>query len=220
MLHDSAEIWNPYTPQTFEDIYSMSFNYITINFQIPTLLISMPDICCCLFCSQGNLDSVTWLSHPLCSLRLCSLLRRALWAKKLNLDFQKSLVQTNYHLPHPYSPSLLPVMCYPAPHHFWALPQPELKHKCEENYPDRKNEVFCWSFFFSSCGQYCSWPWNPIPTLQLTIWWAYFCSVTQWKPLGFFFSGWDFYCLSDLNQLLKSQRRKRRGERKRECGGK
>lgn len=115
MLHDITEIWNPFTPQTFEDIYSMSFYYITINFQIPTLLISMPDICCCLFCSQGNLDSVTWLSRPLCSLRLCSLLRRALWAKKLNLDFQKSLVQTNYHLPHPYSPSLPPVMCYPAP---------------------------------------------------------------------------------------------------------
>lgn len=111
------EIWNPYTPQTFVDIYSMSFYYITINFQIPTLLISMPDICCCLFCSRGNLDSVIWLYSLLCSLRLCSLVKRALWGttKKLNLDFQNSLVQTNYLLPHPYSPSLLTVMCYPAP---------------------------------------------------------------------------------------------------------
>lgn len=98
-------------------------------------------------------------------------------------------------------------MCYPASSQFWALPQPELKHKSEENYPDSKNKFFCRSFFFSSCGQYCSRPCNPIPSLQLTIWWAYFSSVTQQKPLLFFFSGWDFYWLSNLNQLLKSQRR-------------
>lgn len=127
---------------------------------------------------QSPLQPVTVLSDEKSSLGT---------TKKLNLDFQNSLAQTNYHLPHPYFPSLPPVMCYPAPHQFWALPQPELEHKCEENYPDSKNKFFCRSFFFSSCGQYCSWPCNPTSSLQLTIWQAYFSSVTQQKPLEFFF---------------------------------
>lgn len=140
--------------------------------------------------------------------------------KKLNLDFQNSLGQTNYHLPHPSSPSLPPVMCYPAPSQFWALPQPELKHKSEENYPDSKNKFFCRSFFFSSCGQYCSWPCNPIPSLQLTIWWAYFSSVTQQKPLLFFFLDETSTGLVTWISSSRAREEQRRGEKKREGGGK
>lgn len=109
-------------------------------------------------------------------------------------------------------------MCYPAPNQFWALPQPELKHKSEDNYPDSENKFFCRSFFFSSCGQYCSWPCNPIPSLQLTIWWAYFSSVTQKPHGGFFFL--DKISTGLETWISSSRAREQRwGERKREGGG-
>lgn len=111
-------------------------------------------------------------------------------------------------------------MCYPAPSQFWALPQPELKHKSEENYPDSKNKFFCRSFFFSSCGQYCSRPCNPIPSLQLTIWWAYFSSVTQQKPLLFFFLDETSTGLVTWISSSRAREEQRRGEKKWEGGGK
>lgn len=109
------EIRNPYTPQTFVNIYSMSFYYISIHFQIPTLLISMPEYLLLLVSGQPEFCHLT-LQSPLQPETVLSAEKSSLGTtKKLNLDFQNSLVQTNYHLPHPYSPSLPPVMCYPAP---------------------------------------------------------------------------------------------------------